>query len=609
MLKAIEALGYEQPSPIQAEAIPPALAGRDVVGQSQTGSGKTMAFGIPALELIDPKVKKVQVLILCPTRELAIQVCTEIHKITTAVEGARVTPIYGGAAFDRQIRALNQGTQIVIGTPGRVLDFIRRGVLKLDVLKMLVFDEADEMLDMGFRDDIETLMKSVPETRQTIFFSATMAPPIRRLIDHHTKDAVTITIEHKALTVPTVEQRYYEVQGRSKVEVLCRVIDIESPRLTIVFANTKRAVDDLTDGLVARGYMADRLHGDLSQMMRDRVMKNFRKASVEILVATDVAARGLDVDDVDLIFNFDLPYDEEDYVHRIGRTGRAGRSGKAVSLLAGKELYRLHRIERYTQSKVERFKIPSQEDVEDKRRDQFFESLKEVLEKKEFEESDRTVQRLLEAGFSSTDIASAVLHYHRKSSSRQGEEIQEDRPGGGKFKKTRGRERGGFDREGGRDRDRAPRERRPRASSESSGDHVRLFINVGRMDKVGPADIAGVIYNTAELPHGSVGSIDIFDKSSYVEVPKEHEQKVIDSVSGSVLRGRDLRMDQADRQDRPERQSNRSDRPKSRPPFKKKPYGGPRKGDDDFKPKFRGKGKFFKKKGGGGGGGGRFERD
>ncbi|MBE2282383.1 MAG: DEAD/DEAH box helicase, partial [Prosthecobacter sp.] len=394
LLEAVKSLGFEQPSPIQAQAIPVALTGRDVVGQSHTGSGKTMAFGIPVVQGVDGTKRHVQALILCPTRELAMQVCAEIHKLATFKEGVRATPVYGGASYDRQIRALQSGSQIVVGTPGRILDFMERGLLKVDALKSLVFDEADEMLDMGFAEDIDRLMAAVPKDRQTIFFSATFEPRIRRLVENYTSNAATITIEQKALTVPTIEQRYYEVHGRSKLEVLCRVLDIEAPRLAIVFANTKRAVDDATDALVARGYAADRLHGDINQIMRERVMRNFRSGTIEVLVATDVAARGLDVNDIDLIINLELPYDAEDYVHRIGRTGRAGRKGKAVSLVAGREIYLMQRIQRFINTRIERARVPSQEEVEATLVDQAFEKVKAVLESGEYTSHEHSIQRL-----------------------------------------------------------------------------------------------------------------------------------------------------------------------------------------------------------------------
>ena len=400
-----------------------------MVGQSQTGSGKTMAFAIPAVQKLDPRERGVGVLIMCPTRELAMQVCEAVHTLTAHKPGIKAIPVYGGATYDRQIRGLRDGAQIVVGTPGRILDFLDRGVLRLDGLKMLVLDEADEMLDMGFREDIEKLVEAVPADRQTLFFSATIDRPIRDLIERYTKDPAIITVEHKALTVPTVEQRFYDCHSRSKIEVLCRLLDTENPRLAIVFANTKRAVDDATDAMNARGYSADRLHGDLSQMMRDRVMKNFRSGAVEVLVATDVAARGLDVEEVDLVVNYDLPYDEEDYVHRIGRTGRAGRAGKAISLVTGREIFLLQRIQRYAKVRIERHPIPTREDVDGRRIDAHLEKLRSILETGSFKNHETTLQRLMDSGNTSTDIASALLHlWLEESAARESEEIMEDRP-------------------------------------------------------------------------------------------------------------------------------------------------------------------------------------
>ncbi|MEN3940230.1 DEAD/DEAH box helicase [Prosthecobacter sp. SYSU 5D2] len=603
-MKAIEAQGFEQPSPIQAQAIPVALTGRDVVGQSQTGSGKTLAFGLPAVDRIDANSRDTQVLIMCPTRELAMQVCAEIHKVASFKEGVRATPIYGGSSYDRQIRALQMGSQIVVGTPGRILDFVDRGTLRLDNLKTLVFDEADEMLDMGFADEIERLMQAVPKERQTIFFSATFDPRIRRLIDRYTNNPATITIEQKAMTVPTIEQRYYEVQGRSKTEVLCRILDMDSPRLTIVFANTKKAVDDTVDALTARGYAADRLHGDLNQVMRERVMRNFRSGNVEVLVATDVAARGLDVNDIDLIVNFELPYDTEDYVHRIGRTGRAGRKGTAVSLVAGREIYLMQRIQRFTNAKVTRTKVPSQEELEATRVDQTFEKLKATLEAGNYAKHEHTVQRLLDAGFDSTDVTSAVLDLWMKEFSREGEQIIEDRANQRPQQAQRefvpsqqsavtGRTAAAGDfAPVPRPADNAPRAdaapAAPRQADEPARDEgprrqdaaapqyqqearddfgpapmrsrsfvqkgprsgmVRLFVNIGGMDNARPGDIAGMIYNTSKIPSGTLGTIEIFEKCAYVEVPDDHVETVMQTVTGTNYRGRDIRINLADRQD------------------------------------------------------------
>jgi ATP-dependent RNA helicase DeaD len=421
LLKAIDRLGYEKAAPIQSEAIPMIMAGNDVIGQSQTGSGKTAAFGIPAVELVEAELRAVQVIILCPTRELAVQVAEEIFRLSAFKPGIHSVPIYGGQSYDRQIRALQQGTQIVVGTPGRILDHLDRGTLKLDRVKMVVLDEADEMLDMGFRDDIEKILKSIPSKRQFICFCATMAQPILDLIHRYAHEPKSIRIEHKVLTVPAIEQAFYEIRGRSKTEALTRLIDLYDLKLGIVFCNTKRMVDDLTDELVARGYSADRIHGDMSQAQRDRVMGKFRSGGLEFLVATDVAARGIDVDNIEVVFNFDLPWDEEDYVHRIGRTGRAGKSGRAFSLVAGREIYKLQSIERYTRTKIARQQVPSLDEVEEKRTNLFFEKIRSSLQSGAFEKESRIVDRLLEQGYSSTDIACAVIHLLRGEDSPQAE--------------------------------------------------------------------------------------------------------------------------------------------------------------------------------------------
>jgi ATP-dependent RNA helicase DeaD len=386
------------------------LKGQDVVGQSQTGSGKTAAFAIPAVEKADPQQPVVQVLILCPTRELAVQVSEEVHKLAQFKPGIRALPIYGGQSYERQFHGLRQGAQIVIGTPGRLMDHMRRQTIRLDTVRMVVLDEADVMLDMGFRDDIELILQAVPADRQTVFFSATMPRSIRELIAKYSRDPQNVSITQKTLTVPTVEQVYYEVDRRFKVELLTRLIDIHDLKLGIIFCNTKRMVDELADHLEAQGYSADRLHGDMSQPQRDRVMHKFRRSGLEFLVATDVAARGIDVDDVEVVFNFDLPYDVEDYVHRIGRTGRAGRSGRAISFVAGREAFLIHNIQRYTNTRIHRARVPTLADVEDARQGQTLSQLRATLQAGGFPRQDHLLEVLLEEGFTSTDIASALLH-------------------------------------------------------------------------------------------------------------------------------------------------------------------------------------------------------
>ena len=409
LLKAIDKLGFEQAAPIQAMAIPVLMAGKDVVGQSQTGSGKTAAFAIPAIEKTDPNLRAVQVLILCPTRELAVQVSEEVHKLAFFKRGIHALPIYGGQSYERQFNGLRQGAQIVIGTPGRVMDHMRRGTLRLDSVKFAVLDEVDVMLNMGFRDDIELILQATPKDRQTVFFSATIPPPIQRLIETYSRNPQQVRVEQKALTVPTVEQVYYEVDRRFKLELLTRLIDLYDLKLGIIFCNTKRMVDDLVDHLEAQGYMADRLHGDMTQAQRDRVMNKFRKSGLEFLVATDIAARGIDVDDVQAVFNYDLPYDCEDYVHRIGRTGRVGRSGRAISFVAGREVFQIRNIERYANTRIQRGRIPTDAEVGEARDNVFLGKLRATLQGGEFKRQDHLLERLLEEGFTSADVASACL--------------------------------------------------------------------------------------------------------------------------------------------------------------------------------------------------------
>ena len=454
ILKAIDKLGFEQAAPIQAEAIPVLMSGRDVVGQSQTGSGKTAAFAIPAIEKVDPLKRVVQVLILCPTRELAVQVSEEVHKLALFKRGINALPVYGGQSYERQFFGLKQGAQIVIGTPGRVMDHMRRGTLRLETVKMVILDEVDVMLNMGFRDDIELILQSVPKERQTVFFSATIPRPIQTLIEKYARDPQQVRIEQKAMTVPTVEQFYYEVDRRFKIELLTKLIDIHDLKLGIIFCNTKRMVDDLVDHLNAQGYSADRLHGDMSQGMRDRVMGKFRKSGLEFLVATDVAARGIDVDDVQVVFNYDLPYDPEDYVHRIGRTGRAGRSGRAISFVAGRELFQIQNIERFTKMKIQRGRAPSAGEVDEARANVFLQKLRATLQSGEFKRQDHLIERLLEEGFTSTDIASALIHHLQSGEANPAPkatyEEERHRPERAPFRDDR------FN------RDEAPRDQRPR---------------------------------------------------------------------------------------------------------------------------------------------------
>ena len=363
LLRAIRDMGFDDFTPIQKQAIPALLTGDDIIGQAQTGTGKTAAFGIPLIQKCDPDLKKLQTIVLCPTRELAIQAAEELRKLAKYMHGIKVLPVYGGQDISRQITGL-RGTQIVVGTPGRVMDHMRRHTLKLKNIRLMVLDEADEMLNMGFREDIETILEGVNTEHQTVLFSATMPQAILDITSRYQKpNAKYIQIQKKELTVPLVKQYYYEVKRENKEEVTARLLDYYNPRQTLIFCNTKKMVDELAEKLKGRGYFAEGLHGDLSQAQRDKVMNGFRNGTTEILIATDVAARGIDVDDVEAVINYDVPQDIEYYVHRIGRTGRAGRSGRSFTLVVGREIYKIREIERTCNTRIKARRVPSGADV------------------------------------------------------------------------------------------------------------------------------------------------------------------------------------------------------------------------------------------------------
>ncbi|GAB2787471.1 ATP-dependent RNA helicase DeaD [Hymenobacter luteus] len=507
MQRAISEVGYEEASPIQAGAIPVLLSGRDVIGQAQTGTGKTAAFSIPAIELIDTDSREVQALVLCPTRELAVQVSGEIQKLGKYKRGLSVVPIYGGSSYDRQFRALERGVQIVIGTPGRVMDHIERGTLKLDACKMIILDEADEMLDMGFRDDIETVLKQMPEERQTVFFSATMSKPIMELTKRYQTEPQIVKVNHQEMTVTNIEQAYFEVRGPQKKDVLTRLIDMYNIKSGIVFANTKRMVDEIVGDLQAKGYFAEGLHGDMGQQQRQNTLDKFRKGTLEILVATDVAARGIDVDNVEVVVNYDLPADEEYYVHRIGRTGRAGKQGKAFTFVSGRDIYKLRDIMRFTKATIKQERVPSFEDVSEVKTTLMLGSIKEVIEKGNLDKYIARVQRLIdqdqEDGITSLDVAAALLKMTMKEDKRAQESLDASR--------TQGAARPGF---------------------------TRLFVTMGKKDRLHPRDIVDLIAENTSLTAGKVGDIALYDKFSFVEVPNEFVEEVVSQLGRSTIQGR-----------------------------------------------------------------------
>jgi ATP-dependent RNA helicase DeaD len=540
LLSAVLDMGFESPSPIQAKTIPLALEGKDLIGLSQTGSGKTAAFALPTLAGIDAHLAEPQALIVCPTRELAVQVCEEVFRLGCKIKGLRALPVYGGAPIDRQLKGLRKGAHIVVGTPGRLLDHLKRRSFDPRNIKTVILDEADRMLDMGFQEEMEELLAALPQDRQTMFFSATMNRRVSRLIDNFGKKPQTIEIERKSLTVDAIDQSCYEVRQRSKVEVLSRLLDINPPRLALVFCNTKRLVDEVTEGLLARGYAVDRLHGDMTQQMRERVLARFRESSIEILIATDVAARGLDVDDIDLVVNYEIPHDPEDYVHRIGRTGRAGRSGRAVSFVFGRDIYRLQTIEKYTRQSIRRERVPSQEQVEGKRADKLFQTVQERLESGKLGDYQSYLDRLLEQGHTATDIANAAFTLLRESTTREGEFIAEDKQ---KEAFANEKQRSSW-RDEKRDRKERPeRDRKSRPERNNSKGMSCLFMSIGKAQHIKPGDIAGMIYRECEVPDGSLGKITIFPKHTLVDVSEEVSGDVINGLKNAKLRGRSFKVD------------------------------------------------------------------
>jgi ATP-dependent RNA helicase DeaD len=402
-------MGFEETTTIQAQSIPYMLEGRDVIGQAPTGTGKTAAFGITVLERIDPKRKELQAVILCPTRELAIQVAGEIKKLSKYKKGIEILPIYGGQPIDRQIKALKKDVQIITGTPGRVMDHLNRRTLKMEGVKIIILDEADEMLDMGFREDIEAIIKKIPKQRQTIFFSATMPKAILDLTKKYQNNPQFIKLVHKEMTVPNVEQFYIEVKQQAKPEALARLIDYYNLKLSLVFCNTKKRVDELVEDLKMRGYLADGLHGDMQQKQRDIVMSRFRKREIDVLVATDVAARGIDVGDLEAVFNYDIPTDDEYYVHRIGRTARAGKAGLAFTFVIGKEVYRIRQIQQFTKTKIIAKRIPSVSDVEEIRTNIILETVKDTVDAGNLGEYSNLVEKLIQEEYTSLEVAAALL--------------------------------------------------------------------------------------------------------------------------------------------------------------------------------------------------------
>ena len=536
ILSALTALGYEEPTPIQKETIPPLIAGKDLLGQAATGTGKTAAFALPILQRIvnEGKGAGPTALVLVPTRELAMQVSEAVHRYGKAL-GVRVLPVYGGQPIGRQLHALRSGVDVVVATPGRALDHIRRGSLVLGAVKVVVLDEADEMLDMGFAEDIEAVLSESPKERQTVLFSATMPPRIEAIAKRNQRDPIRIKLARAAAQageVPQVRQQAYLVQRSNKMVALGRILDLESPAAAIVFCRTRTEVDELTETLNARGFQAEALHGGMTQDQRDKAMNRLRAGTAELLVATDVAARGLDVEHLTHVINYDLPNAPEAYVHRIGRVGRAGRDGVAITLVETREHHQLRNIERITKQKIDVAKVPTVADLRTRRLELTQAALREAI-LAEDKEHFRVVVDALSDEFDVVEIAMAAVKLYHQSTVGDAEEDPQELSDA----RSQPAARSG-DAKRRRDETPTPYGLRPSAGN----DMAKIYIGAGRQAGVRPQDLVGAIANEAGVPGNAIGAIQITDRFSLVEVPEDAAEGVIKALGKSSIRGKKVQV-------------------------------------------------------------------
>jgi ATP-dependent RNA helicase DeaD len=560
VLKAVAEAGYETPSPIQAQSITPLLQGHDLLGQAQTGTGKTAAFSLPLLSRIDIDQRNTQLLVLAPTRELAIQVSEAMQVYARHMRGFHVLPIYGGQSMSLQLRQLKRGAQAVVGTPGRILDHIRRGTLKLDQLNALVLDEADEMLRMGFIDDVETILQETPEQRQVALFSATMPGPIHRVAQRYLKDPVEVRIKSKTSTVDTINQRYWQVTGMHKLDALTRILEVEDFDGMIIFVRTKNATVELAEKLEARGYASSALNGDMNQALREKTIEKMKSGKIDILIATDVAARGLDIERMSHVVNYDIPYDTESYVHRIGRTGRAGRKGEAILFVAPREKRMLGAIERATRQTISKMQLPSTEELADRRVMQFKEKLSETIEAQDlsfFENLMTQYQQEHDADLMEMAAALAFM-------------VQQNRPLRPVVKHVSERPKREQNRDDRSDRmPRAPRAPRRENHAPEAG-MISYRVEVGHNDNVEPKHLVGAIANEAGIESQFIGRITIQDDHSYVDLPDGMPKDIFQHLRKVWVNNKQLQISIAESMD-----TSAVDRP----PRKRKPQGrgGPNK--------------------------------
>lgn len=540
LVQAVTALGYTAPTQIQTDVIPLLLAGADIIGQAQTGTGKTAAFALPILQNLDPEIRTVQSLVLAPTRELALQVSQAFEEYGKYLN-VKVLAVYGGQAYDRQIRALRKGVDIVVGTPGRLLDLMDRKVLDLSAVRTVVLDEADEMLSMGFVEDIEAILKATPATRQTALFSATLPPAIRSLAGTYMREPKSVTVQRKQMTVAAIEQRYYLINEHDKLAALTRLFEVEPLTSSLIFVRTRISAGELANELSVRGFPAEALHGDLSQDAREQVLNRFRQNQIKVLVATDVAARGLDIDDISHVFNFDLPLDPEVYVHRIGRTGRAGKSGLAITLVAPAEQWRMRKIEAFTKQPVVRASLPTIEEIQARREGELLEKMTMWLRRGRYTREREMVAALVEAGHDPLEIAAAALKVARAEEKQrpisQVSEVKEVR-------ETRNR------REPRRTVDHAGRTNHQGASRKSTqrsheNGMVRLLLDAGKAHGIRPNDVVGSIAYHADIPGHTIGAIHIQDQHTLVDVPEEFVAQVLAKSNNYRIRQHAIKVERA----------------------------------------------------------------
>ncbi|HET7707205.1 MAG TPA: DEAD/DEAH box helicase [Thermoanaerobaculia bacterium] len=554
LLQTLTALGYEAPTPVQGKTIPALLAGRDVIGQAQTGTGKTAAFALPILQKINPESRDTQALVLAPTRELAMQVAEAFHTYAAGMKGLAVLPVYGGAPIVHQLKRLERGVQIVVGTPGRLIDVLDRKSLRLDAIQMVVLDEADEMLKMGFIDDVEKILSAMPSTRQIALFSATMPPEVLRIAKKHMPNAERIEIEHKTMTAPMIEQRFLNVSEAQKLEALTQILELEEYDAVLIFRRTKNGAAELAERLEGRGFAAEAMHGDMKQNEREAVIRRLRAGQVEIVVATDVAARGLDVEQISHVINYDIPYDVEAYVHRIGRTGRAGRTGLATLFITPRERRMMREIERYTKTSIKPMKMPTQADVAARRVTQLKETIRKTIAEGDLDLHLQLVEQLAEEGpHDMAEIAAALASL--ASSTRPLAAPKEPEVAA------------------------AAPYRPPVSRQESIEGGTRLRMDVGKRDGVRPADVVGSIANEAGIAGRDIGPIDIRDDVTFVTVPSESADLVIEKVSKARFRGRSVNLRKAGpgddampaRRERPATRPSygRDEKPRPRPPARR----------------------------------------